>query len=124
MTFANGSVYEGEFKAGEKEGRGKYTNANGQIYEGERKAGEQEGRGKCAFPDGGDEFDRLLGHLLCDAAERDDTASVALLVRAGASVDHQDDQGWTALFHAVINANVQLTEELISGAASLNVLNE
>ena len=36
-TYADGSVYEGEYKAGKKEGRGKYTSACGDVYEGEYK---------------------------------------------------------------------------------------
>ena len=42
--YANGDVYEGEFK-GEvrEEGRGTYRFANGNVYEGEWKAGQPEG---------------------------------------------------------------------------------
>ena len=43
--YANGDVYEGEFKAGNMEGRGIFRFADGAVYEGEFKAGEREGRG-------------------------------------------------------------------------------
>ena len=45
MTYSNGDVYKGEFKAGKKEGRGKLTLANGDIYDGEFKADMKEGHG-------------------------------------------------------------------------------
>ena len=49
--------YEGERNAaGEEEGRGTYRFANGAVYEGEWKCGKQEGRGKFKWDDG-DEYD-------------------------------------------------------------------
>lgn len=60
-TYADGSVYEGEWKADKKEGRGKYTYAGkytygkytyGDVYDGEWKADKQEGRGKLTLADG------------------------------------------------------------------------
>ena len=45
LTYSNGDVYKGEFKAGKKEGRGKLTLANGDIYDGEFKADMKDGRG-------------------------------------------------------------------------------
>ena len=49
--------YEGERNAaGEEEGRGAYRFANGAVYEGEWKCGKQEGRGKFKWDDG-DEYD-------------------------------------------------------------------
>jgi hypothetical protein len=45
VVFANGDVYEGEWKAGKIEGRGIYRSADGNVYEGEFKANKQEGRG-------------------------------------------------------------------------------
>ena len=60
--------YEGERNAaGEEEGRGTYRYANGAVYEGEWKAGKQEGRGKFRWDDG-DEYegefkaDQIEGH--------------------------------------------------------------
>jgi hypothetical protein len=51
-VFADGAVYEGEFKADQKEGRGIFRYANGNVYEGEWKADKKEGRGKYVFADG------------------------------------------------------------------------
>ena len=51
-TFADGDVYEGEYKNGKKEGRGKFTFASGDVYEGEYKNDKKEGRGKYTFADG------------------------------------------------------------------------
>ena len=46
-------VYEGERnEAGRMEGRGKYTFADGNVYEGEWKNDKMEGRGKFTFADG------------------------------------------------------------------------
>ena len=49
---ADGDVYEGDFKAGEKDGRGIYWFASGKVYEGEFKAGKPEGRGIYWFASG------------------------------------------------------------------------
>ena len=49
---ADGDVYEGDFKAGQKDGRGIYWSASGAVYEGEFKAGKPEGRGIYWFADG------------------------------------------------------------------------
>ena len=51
-VFADGAVYEGEFKAGKAEGRGKHRMANGDVYEGELKAGKREGRGIYRWANG------------------------------------------------------------------------
>jgi hypothetical protein len=50
--FADGDVYEGEFKAGEKEGRGISRYASGNVYEGEYKADKKEGRGISRYASG------------------------------------------------------------------------
>ena len=42
-------MYEGEWKAGKREGRGKCTWASGAVYEGEWKADKREGRGKMTY---------------------------------------------------------------------------
>lgn len=52
-TFSDGSVYEGEWKDGRMNGRGKRSCFNGQIYEGEWKDGRASGSGKVTFPIGG-----------------------------------------------------------------------
>jgi hypothetical protein len=49
---SSGAVYEGEYKAGEKEGRGIFRWANGNVYEGEYKAGKREGRGIFRWANG------------------------------------------------------------------------
>ena len=51
-VFADGAVYEGEFKAGKAEGRGKHRTAVGDVYEGELKAGKREGRGIYRYANG------------------------------------------------------------------------
>ena len=52
IWHANGGVYEGEFKAGNMEGHGTFRYATGDVYEGEWKAGKKEGRGKYRFANG------------------------------------------------------------------------
>jgi hypothetical protein len=43
--------YEGQFVRGLPDGRGTYTWANGFYYQGDWKAGQREGRGKMVYPD-------------------------------------------------------------------------
>ena len=50
--YADGEVYEGQWKGGKKEGRGTYRAANGDVYEGEYKGGEPEGRGTYRYASG------------------------------------------------------------------------
>ena len=50
--FADGGVYEGEYKSGMQEGRGTYRDADGFMYDGEYKTGMQEGLGTYQNPDG------------------------------------------------------------------------
>ena len=45
LSYANGNVYDGEFRADKKEGRGKMSYANSDVYDGEFKADKKEGRG-------------------------------------------------------------------------------
>ena len=52
VRFADGGVYEGQWKGGKREGRGTYRFADGNVYEGEYKAGNREGRGTFRFADG------------------------------------------------------------------------
>ncbi|KOO27401.1 phosphatidylinositol-4-phosphate 5-kinase [Chrysochromulina tobinii] len=52
LWHANGDVYEGEFKAGNMEGHGTFRYASGDVYDGEWKAGKKEGRGKYRFANG------------------------------------------------------------------------
>jgi len=44
-------VYDGQWKAGQREGRGKIRYSDGDTFEGEWKAG-QEGRGTCMDANG------------------------------------------------------------------------
>ena len=53
MLYAQGNVFEGEWKAGKREGRGVFRSANGDVYEGSFKAGDREGRGTYRSADGG-----------------------------------------------------------------------
>ena len=50
LRYANGDVYEGEYKEGKKEGRGTMRYANGSVYEGEWKGGKNDvcGTYRCA----------------------------------------------------------------------------
>ena len=52
MHYADGATYEGEYKAGKKEGRGKYTWGTRKVYEGEWRAGNRDGRGSMRNPNG------------------------------------------------------------------------
>ena len=44
-TFADGSVYEGEFKEARNHGIGKITYADGHVYDGQWIEGVKQGRG-------------------------------------------------------------------------------
>ena len=46
MTSADGDIYDGEWKDGNFNGKGKYTYADGIIYEGEWKDDKKDGKGK------------------------------------------------------------------------------
>ena len=52
FQFADGTVYDGEYKAGRKEGCGVFRFDNGNVYDGEWKADKMEGRGFMRFADG------------------------------------------------------------------------
>ena len=51
-TSPDGFSYEGQWKAGLPEGQGVETHPDGRRYEGQWKAGKQEGQGIHTFPDG------------------------------------------------------------------------
>jgi len=51
-TYADGDVYEGEFKNDKRHGEGKYTFADGDVYEGNWKDGKRHGEGKMTYADG------------------------------------------------------------------------
>ena len=50
--YADGSVYEGDFKDGKKHGRGVYRSASGNLYEGDYKDGKMHGQGVNRFANG------------------------------------------------------------------------
>ena len=52
LTYANGSVYEGDFKNGELGGAGTFTDENGDKYTGSFRGGIPEGYGNVVFTDG------------------------------------------------------------------------
>ena len=52
MVYANGSVYEGEWRAGKRHGYGKHTFATGEVYEGEYVAGTRHGNARQTLADG------------------------------------------------------------------------
>ena len=52
LTFSNGDVYVGSFVNGAKEGHGVYTRSDGSVYDGEFKDNKKEGHGVYTWPDG------------------------------------------------------------------------
>jgi len=58
-------VYRGDFKNGNREGKGVYTRANGKKYEGDWKNGVQEGKGTFTRPNG----DKYVGDFKNDVRE-------------------------------------------------------
>lgn len=52
MTYANGDIYEGEWKDSQKNGHGKYIWTDGDVYEGEWKDGMRNGQGKYTYANG------------------------------------------------------------------------
>jgi hypothetical protein len=52
VRYADGEVYEGEWKADKMEGHGTYRAAHGDVYEGEWKADKMEGRSTMRYADG------------------------------------------------------------------------
>jgi len=51
-TYAGGDIYEGEWRDGKRHDQGKYTYINGDVYEGCWKDGDYHGQGKISYPDG------------------------------------------------------------------------
>lgn len=51
-TFADGRIYEGEWKDGKPNGIGKFTWPDGQFYEGDYIDNKKHGKGKMTWPDG------------------------------------------------------------------------
>merc|ERR1740124_1882960 len=51
-SWADGGVYEGDWKDGKMHGKGKYSYANGGVYEGDWKDGKMHGKGKYSFANG------------------------------------------------------------------------
>ena len=52
MVYANGSVYEGEWRAGKRHGYGKHTLATSEVFEGEYVAGKRHGAATQTLADG------------------------------------------------------------------------
>jgi hypothetical protein len=51
-VYTNGTVYDGEWKNGNKHGKGKESFKTGDVYEGQWKNGKKNGKVKHIFPDG------------------------------------------------------------------------
>jgi ankyrin repeat protein len=65
-----------------------------------------------------------LDDALLDAAQGDDDAAVAALLRQGASVDAREEDGTTALAWAANRGNVAMAELLLAAGANPNLTNE
>ena len=52
MVYANGSVYEGQWRTGKRHGQGKQTIATGEVYDGEYVADKRHGRARQTLADG------------------------------------------------------------------------
>lgn len=73
-------------------------------------------------PEEGDEEDRIgLLHL---AAAQDDVDMLAYLASTGISIDNEDDNGWSALFHAARHGNVRASEWLIKHQTTIDMRSE
>ena len=53
MRFANGEVYEGEFRGGMKDGLGRLQTRDGSVYAGDFKADLYHGRARLEWANGG-----------------------------------------------------------------------
>jgi len=49
-VYASGAVYEGEWAADKRHGRGKFNYADGDKFEGDFVEDQQHGEGRCAEP--------------------------------------------------------------------------
>jgi hypothetical protein len=52
VTFSDGAIYEGEWRNGRKEGKGKMIFSKGGVYEGDWRKDQREGKGKRIYADG------------------------------------------------------------------------
>jgi hypothetical protein len=52
LRFSEGTVYEGQWKAGKQDGVGTLRRASGEVYEGEYRLGQRTGKGKLRYADG------------------------------------------------------------------------
>src|SRR5574343_1875170 len=50
--YANGTVYEGDWRNGEMHGKGEYTYANGSVYYGDWRDGKERGKGRLTLVKG------------------------------------------------------------------------
>jgi hypothetical protein len=79
-TYADGNIYEGEWKDDKRSGRGKLTYASGEVYEGEFKDGDFNGQGTKTYPDGRRESgtwrdDKFIGAPTVANAAADNTST-------------------------------------------------
>ena len=83
-SCTNGTIYEGEYKNGRREGMGKLEALSGNIYIGEVRADRKNGQGKLIFAHGPEDQPRILegtwekDKFICNSSDRPLTSVTVL----------------------------------------------